>query len=326
MRARVRLLVQLTTRHGQYRRGLVQAAKSLTPNEAAVLADLEAHGLDVNQLRDVLWGGHVLVDNPDLYERWRFPKVTRTRLSSHHRTVDKVTYPDLGMHGPLVREKLHGRTATGTWVQLEKTPAAFGKTHKLPTWNDVLHLVDFIVYRMTKRNVGPWGLSAVTERRPMYLSPQLLTTVPLPHGTTRTLRATLKELDTEDQVVQDGRFTHSDLVHRFLGPLREDPLVELAPGPGRGRGRGLFGNSQVWVTESAAPTARRVLSKRAQSGGWTLPSGPATQPIEFMVGDRRLRMAARVPAKAMRPEPVEGLSKTMRPEPVEGHSTARQIP
>jgi len=62
MRTRVRLLVQLTTRYGRYRRGLVQAAKSLTPEEAAVLADLEAHGLDVNQLRDVLWGGHVLVD------------------------------------------------------------------------------------------------------------------------------------------------------------------------------------------------------------------------------------------------------------------------
>ena len=201
IRTRVRLLIQLTTRHGRYRRGLVQAATSLTPNEASLLADLEGHGLDVNQLRDVLYGGHVLVDDPDLYERWRFPKVTRQRLSSHHRTVDKQLYPDLGMHGPLVREKLHGRTANGTWMQLEKTPAAFGASHRLPTWNDVLHLVDFVVYRVTKRNVGPWGLSAVTERRPMYLSPQLMTTVPLPHGTTRRLTATLAQLDAEDQVV-----------------------------------------------------------------------------------------------------------------------------
>jgi hypothetical protein len=108
MRTRVRRLVQLTTRHGRYRRGLVQAAKSPTPEEAAVLADLEAHGLDVNQLRDVLCGGHVLVDNPELYERWRFPKLTRHRLSSHHRTVDKQSYPDLGMHGPLVRESCTG--------------------------------------------------------------------------------------------------------------------------------------------------------------------------------------------------------------------------
>jgi hypothetical protein len=298
MRTRVRLLVQLTTRHGQYRRGLVHAAKGLTPDEAAVLADLEAHGLDVNQLRDVLCGGHVLVDNPDLYERWRFPKVTRERLSSHHRTVDKQSYPDLGMHGPLVREKLHGRTATGTWVQLEKTPAAFGPEHKLPTWNDVLHLVDFVVYRVTKRNVGPWGLSAATERRPMYLSPRLLTTVPLPPGTTRTLRATLARLDAEDQVVRDKSLRHSDLVRRFLGPLREDPLVELKPGPGRGRGRGLFGNSQVWVSESPASTAHRLLSAEVHPDGWTLPNVVAARPIEIEVGDRRLRLAARVPAKA----------------------------
>jgi hypothetical protein len=297
MRTRVRLLVQLTTRYGRYRRGLVQAAKSLTPHEAAVLADLEAHGLDVNQLRDVLWGGHVLVDDPELYERWRFPKVTRQRLSSHHRTVDKQIYPDLGMHGPLVREKLHGRTATGTWVQLEKTPAAFGAGHRLPTWNDVQHLADYIVYRMTKRNVGPW-LSSATERRPMYLSPQLRTTVPLPEGTTRALTKTLFRLDAEDQVVQDVTGARSGLVRRFPGPLREDPLVELAPAPGRGRGRGLFGNSQVWVTETGAATARRLLSAGGQSGGWTLPKVLAARPIEVAAGDRRLRLAVRVPASA----------------------------
>ena len=298
MRTRVRLLVQLTTRHGRYRRGLVQAAKSLTPNEAAVLADLEAHGMDVNQLRDVLYGGHVLVDDPELYERWRFPNVTRERLSSHHRTVDKKSYPDLGMHGPLVREKLHGRTATGTWMQLEKTPAAFGAGHRLPTWNDVLHLVDFVVYRVTKQNVGPWGLSAVTERRPMYLSPQLMTTVPLPHGTAQKLTSTLARLDAEDQVVNTTGHSHSDLVHGFLGPLRKNPLVELAPGLGRGRGRGLFGNSQVWVTESVASAARQPLSGDGRSERWTLPDAVNARPIEINVSGRRLRMGARVPAKA----------------------------
>ena len=296
MRTRVRLLVQLTTRYGRYRRGLVQAAKSLTPQEAAVLADLEAHGLDVNQLRDVLWGGHVLVDDPELYERWRFPKVTRERLSSHHRTVDKQTYPDLGMHGPLVREKLHGRTATGTWVQLEKTPAAFGAGHRLPTWNDVQHLADFIVYRITKRNVGPWGLSGVTERRPMYLSPQVSMTVPLLEGTSRLLTRTLFRLDAEDQVVQDAAGPQSSLVRRFLGPLREDPLLELVPGPGRGRGRGLFGNSQVWVSETGASAARRQLSTKGKSGDWTLPKVVAARPVEVRVGDQRLRLSCRVPA------------------------------
>ena len=70
------------------------------------------------------------------------------------------------MRGQVVREKLHGRTAQGTWVQLEKTPAAFGK-RKLPTLNDIRHLMDYVMYRLTRSNVGPWGLSAMTERRPM---------------------------------------------------------------------------------------------------------------------------------------------------------------
>ena len=42
MRTRVRLLVQLTTRHGTYRRGLVQAAKSLTPEEAETWIGIQA--------------------------------------------------------------------------------------------------------------------------------------------------------------------------------------------------------------------------------------------------------------------------------------------
>ena len=77
-----------------------------------------------------------------------------------------------------MREKLHGRTAQGTWVQLEKTPAAFGKK-KLPSLTDLRHLWDFVVYRVTRSNVGPWGLSRLTERRPMYLSPVVAVPTPL---------------------------------------------------------------------------------------------------------------------------------------------------
>jgi hypothetical protein len=79
----------------------------------------------------------------------------------------------------VVREKLHGRTAQGTWVQLEKTPAAFGK-RKLPSLTDLRHLMDYVVYRVTRSNVGPWGLSHMTERRPMYLSPDLAVPTSLP--------------------------------------------------------------------------------------------------------------------------------------------------
>jgi hypothetical protein len=113
IRERARLMIEISARGGRFPSRLLRAAGRLTPEEAAVVADLESHGLNVMQLRDLLRGAHVLVDEPDLYERWVFPRVTRPRLSSHHPEIDKREYPDYGQRGPLVREKLHGRTVHG---------------------------------------------------------------------------------------------------------------------------------------------------------------------------------------------------------------------
>jgi hypothetical protein len=106
MRARVRLMIEITARAGSYRRGLLSAAKRLSPEEAEIISDLERHGLQVPQLHDVLCGGHVLVDDPQLYEKWRFARVSHARISSHHRDIDKSRYPDIGMRGQVVREKV----------------------------------------------------------------------------------------------------------------------------------------------------------------------------------------------------------------------------
>ena len=84
-RTRVRLMISITAQDGDYRKGLQAAAQQLSPEEALIVADLEQHGLQVPQLRDILHGGHVIIDNPDLYENWRFEKVSHLRISSHHR-------------------------------------------------------------------------------------------------------------------------------------------------------------------------------------------------------------------------------------------------
>ena len=101
------------------------------------------------------------------------------------------------MRGPVVREKLHGRTAHGTWVQLEKTPAAFGKG-KLPSLDDLRHLMDYVTYRITRSNVGPWGLSRMTERHPMYLSPDLAVPTPLTPEVEASLTSALHRIEEED--------------------------------------------------------------------------------------------------------------------------------
>jgi len=258
VRDRVRLIIEITARAGSYRKGLLAAAAQLSPEEAAIIADLEQHGLQVPQLRDVLCGGHVLVDDPALYEAWRFSNVSHLRVSSHHHDIDKKRFPDIGMRGPLVREKLHGRTAQGTWVQLEKTPAAFGQ-RKLPSLTDLRHLMDYVVYRVTRSNVGPWGLSRLTERRPLYLSPALAVPTSMSAPVADALAATLRRIEQED----DTTAVSADLAARFPPPDQPDPVNELGVAlPDRG-GRGLFGNSEVWVTETLSTTAGALLRERA---------------------------------------------------------------
>jgi len=263
IRARVRLLLEIAARDGAYRKGLLSAASHLSPEEAVIIADLERHGLQVPQLRDVLCGGHVIVGDPDLYESWRFTRVSHQRLSSHHRDIDKKRYPDIGMRGLVVREKLHGRTAQGTWLQLEKTPAVFGK-RKLPTLDDVRHLMDYITYRVTHSNVGPWGLSRWTEQRPIYLSPDLAVLIPLEPAVAASLATALREIEADDDVTSAS----GELARRFSPPDRTDPSRELGRSLHGRAGRGLFGNSEVWVTETMSPVATAILRSRPAPPAW----------------------------------------------------------
>lgn len=260
VKTRVRLLIELTAKSGEYRKGLLSAVERLSPQEATILADLAQHGLQVPQLHDVLCGGHVLVDDPQLYEKWHFAKVSHNRISSHHRDIDKKKYPDIGMRGVVVREKLHGRLQQGTWVQLEKTPAAFGK-RKLPSVDDLRHLADYVVYRITRSNVGPWGLSRITERRPMYLSPNIAMPTPLSGPVAESLAGTLRKIEESDDVTA----VSADLASKFRPPERAVPARELGQALQERAGRGLFGNSSVWVTEAPSALAADMLNRRQEA-------------------------------------------------------------
>lgn len=289
IRRRVRLMVQISARPGVYRRGLEQTAERLTAQEAVVLADLEHHGLHVRQLQDVLRGAHVLVDDPSLYERWQFPGVSHQRISSHHHDIDKHKYPDYGMRGPLLREELHGRLTHGTWVQLEKTPVAPGKR---PSWIDVVHLADYVIYKVTRSNIGPWGRSADTEKRPMYLSPDLRARVPLPKAASDELTRVVERLEESE----DATSASPDLAARFPPPQRADTLRELTF-TGDVQGQGLFGGSDVWITRKAAGTAKELMRRDIEPPGWTPPAVGAggTHKAE-LDGEQPIRYAVRLEA------------------------------
>ncbi len=260
VRTRVRLMIELTARSGAYRKGLVAAARHLSPEEAAVIADLERHGLQVPQLRDVLCGGHILVDDPELYEDWRFERISHERLSSHHRDIDKRKYPDIGMRGSVVREKLHGRTAQGTWVQLEKTPAAFGK-RKLPSLNDIAHLLDYLVYRVTRSNVGPWGLSRITERRPLYLSPDVAVPTRLSRPVAQSLTSALRRIEEAD----DTTMVSQDLARWFPPPERAGPDSRLGRALPAGPDAGCSGTPSCASLKPCLQPRRRSWASAARA-------------------------------------------------------------
>jgi hypothetical protein len=289
IRRRVRLMVQISARPGVYRRGLVKTAEHLTPQEAVVLADLEHHGLDVVQLQDVLRGAHVLVDDPSLYERWQFPGLSHQRISSHHHEIDKHKYPDYGMRGPVLREELHGRLVHGTWVQLEKTPVAPGKR---PSWIDVVHLADYVIYKATRSNVGPWGRSVDTDKRPLYLSPDLRARVPLPKAASDELTRVASRLEESE----DAASASPGLAARFPPPDRAGDLRELTF-TGEVQGRGLFGSSNVWITRMAARTAKELLRRDVEPPGWAPPPVASARAETIgLDGERPIRYAARIEA------------------------------
>ena len=185
------------------------------------------------------------------------------------------------MKGPLLREKLHGRTARGTWVQLEKTPATMGQ-RKYPSPEDIRHLMDYIIYRLTRSNVGPWGRSGSTERRPMYLSPDLGARVVLPDLASEELSGVVSLIEEDDDVTSAS----PELAARFPPPKRADDLVELTF-TGAVQGRGLFGGSDVWITKTAALTARELLRRRdAESEVSPPPVGP-TRPGKLQLESGR---------------------------------------
>ena len=168
-RRRMAVLVRIASTAAGFSPKLARAVDHDSDFEVQIMADLLDRGLSVPALVHFLQGAHVIVGEDSLYERWIFPR-SRKRMSSHHRTVDKTATPDYGLDGPLVRESLHGKAAIGTWIQLERTKATF-RWGTLPRWSDVVHLRDYAIYRLTGKNVGPWGLSAHVDTRPMVLRP-----------------------------------------------------------------------------------------------------------------------------------------------------------
>lgn len=118
-------------------------------------------------LEEMLKGGHVqLDDNGQFYDELvrSFKSSLSERISSHHSVQQQYS-----LSYPIVKEVLFGVTEDKdgnkrTWIQFEK--------HNTKTLiNLIMHIVDFIRYKWTGKNIGPFGSSEHTDENPLVISP-----------------------------------------------------------------------------------------------------------------------------------------------------------
>lgn len=124
---------------------------------------LTKYEISNEQLQQILKGAHVrLEDNGKQYNEWTkaFAQDIKPRISSHASTATQYGYS-----GPAIRELLFSKNKekgkTYTWFQLEKHPVAFGHI--------IRHTIDFFKYKLTGKQQGPYGSSAATDQRPIYI-------------------------------------------------------------------------------------------------------------------------------------------------------------
>ena len=141
----------------------------------------------------------------------------------------------------------------------------------------------------------------------MYLSPDLGATVPLPEVASDELTGALNRIEGAD----DTTSASPDLAARFPPPDRANDLLEIAFVPGETPGRGLFGGSDVWITETASPAARDVFARDDDTAPpWTLPQAEKTRIGELKAGeDRSISCAVRLVPPAGAAAPTEAASR-----------------
>lgn len=115
---------------------------------------------------EVLKGGHVMIeDDGSLYKEFEQQGLLKHRLSSHHKQHIKPGKDASFQGGEIFKEFLTGSiekdSKTYTWFQLERNSTGTG------LMNLILHLLDFIAYKLTGKNVGQYGLSEHLDNKPI---------------------------------------------------------------------------------------------------------------------------------------------------------------
>ena len=157
--------------------------------------------------------------------------------------------------------------------------------------------MDYVVYRITRSNVGPWGLSRMTERRPMYLSPSLAVPTALTPPVARSLTQALRRIEEDDDVTA----VSPDLAARFPPPERAGSDGRAGPGAVRqGRTRAVRQLRGVGHPDAVAQRRPRSSREPPTAAGGHVADGRA---VDERRAARRPRFRARFGRRARRAHP-----------------------
>jgi len=138
---------------------------------------------DMGLMREILCGANVVVshDHAWYYNTFGSFREAYHRISSHYSLVPQYGVPE----GQILKTLLTGQRpdsvaeirGTGdTWFQFEG--AEWNPAHN-PS-DSFIHMLNYLQYKLTNRNVGPLGSSSHTDKNPIVLP---FTAAPMPNPT-----------------------------------------------------------------------------------------------------------------------------------------------
>jgi len=133
--------------------------------ERKILIELSnKYDLTKGQKKEILGGAYVRLYDDGQYYKF-FKKNYRINGNMHERVSSHDSKgKQYGLMGNAVGEMLVGKDfdtekqRTYTWFQLERTPCTWNP------WHFVKHIGDYVLYKLSGHNQGPWGSSPLIEK------------------------------------------------------------------------------------------------------------------------------------------------------------------
>ena len=123
--------------------------------------------------QEVLKGAHIVFSDPELFNHLKTNAQIRDRISSHYKqTLIDQKGVDIPHHSEfligLAKDK-QSKEEKSFWMQMEKCKVDFSNGLIRGAILLVMHMLDFLKYKWTGKNVGPCGLSEFTESNPIKI-------------------------------------------------------------------------------------------------------------------------------------------------------------